>query len=50
MIGSVMIAHAATKEEVIERLKKDIYTTSGVWDWDKVQIYPFKSAVRTALG
>jgi hypothetical protein len=37
IIGSSMIAHAATKEEVLENLKKDIYTRSGVWDLDKVR-------------
>jgi hypothetical protein len=49
MIGSVLVAVAATKEEVLERLSKDIYTTSGVWDIEKVQIWPFKSAVRTGM-
>lgn len=34
--GSCMIAHAATKEEVIEELKRDVYTSGGVWDWEKV--------------
>jgi uncharacterized protein len=37
IIGSSMMAHAATKEEVLEMLKKDIYATSGVWDLDKVR-------------
>jgi uncharacterized protein len=49
MRGSAMICGAKTKEEVIERLKKDVYVTGGVWDLDKVQIYPFKSALRKAL-
>jgi hypothetical protein len=30
-------------------LKRDVYVTDGVWDWDKVQIIPFKSALRKAL-
>jgi len=34
--GSCMIAHAATKGEVIEELKRDVYTSGGVWDWEKV--------------
>lgn len=58
--GSAMLANAATKEEVIEELKKDIYSTGGVWNWDEVcdlvsgecllmmcsqvVIYPFKAA------
>jgi uncharacterized protein len=49
IIGSAMLAYAESKEAVLEKLKQDIYTKSGVWDWDKVQIYPFRSAVRTAL-
>ena len=32
-----MLAHATSKEEVIQQLKQDIYTESGVWDWDKVR-------------
>ncbi|KAI4122104.1 MAG: hypothetical protein LQ347_006624 [Umbilicaria vellea] len=47
--GSVMLALAESKEEVLQALKRDIYCTSGVWDWDKVQIHPFKTAVRKPL-
>lgn len=49
MKGSAMLIGAKTKEEVVERLQKDIYVEGGVWDWDKVQIIPFKSALRKAL-
>lgn len=49
MLGSAMLAWAASKEEVLEKLKKDVYTENQVWDWSKVQIYPFKSAIRKAL-
>ena len=34
-MGSVMVAVADSKEEVLERLKADIYATSGVWNFDK---------------
>lgn len=34
--GSVMMAVASTKEEVLEKIKKDIYHDEGVWDMDKV--------------
>jgi uncharacterized protein len=50
MIGSALIVVASTKEEVIERLKNDIYSTSGVWDVDNAQIWPFKSAIRSNLA
>ena len=44
-----MLFGAKTKEEVLERMKKDVYVTEGVWDLSKVQIYPFRSAVRKPL-
>lgn len=31
-----MLALADSKEEVMEKLKADVYSESGVWDWDKV--------------
>lgn len=40
MKGSVMLAQAESKEAVLEVLKEDIYYKSGVWDWEKIQIYP----------
>jgi hypothetical protein len=49
MKGSAMLIGAKTKEEVVERLKKDVYVEHGVWDLSKVQIIPFKSALRKAL-
>ncbi|KAH0263619.1 hypothetical protein KCU90_g18562, partial [Aureobasidium melanogenum] len=47
--GSVMMAVASSKEEVLEKIKKDVYAGQGVWDMDKIQIFPFKSAIRSAL-
>ena len=49
MIGSALLVVASTKEEVLELLKNDIYTKSGVWDMNNVQIWPFRSAVRSGL-
>lgn len=49
MKGSAMLIGAKTKEEVIERLQKDAYVKGEVWDMSKVQIIPFKSALRKAL-
>jgi hypothetical protein len=37
IIGSAMVALAATKEEVVERLKADVYNANGVWDLAKVR-------------
>ncbi|KAH8592715.1 hypothetical protein B0O99DRAFT_516917 [Bisporella sp. PMI_857] len=47
--GSAMVASASSKEEVIELLKKDVYAVSGVWDFSKIQIWPFKCAIREPL-
>jgi hypothetical protein len=49
MKGSAMLIGARTKEEVLERVKKDVYAGEGVWDVDAVQVIPFRSAVRKAL-
>jgi hypothetical protein len=49
MTGSAMLVGAKTREEVLERLKRDVYVKGEVWDLEKVQIIPFKSAVRKAL-
>lgn len=40
-----MLAVAESKEEVIEALKKDVYYTNKVWDWEKVQIWPVSSFI-----
>ncbi|PNS20010.1 hypothetical protein CAC42_1457 [Sphaceloma murrayae] len=47
--GSCMLGVADTKEEILARLKKDVYATSGVWDIDNVQIIPFKCAIRKPM-
>jgi hypothetical protein len=49
MKGSAMLCGAKTKEEVLERLKNDVYVQGEVWDWSKVQIIPFRSALRKPL-
>ncbi|CAL5873893.1 uncharacterized protein PFLUO_LOCUS8176 [Penicillium psychrofluorescens] len=47
--GSMMLAVAETEAELHELFANDIYGTSGVWDLEKAQIIPFKSAVRQQL-
>jgi uncharacterized protein YciI len=37
--GSVMMAVASSKEEVMEKIKSDIYADKGVWDMDKVSFF-----------
>ncbi|KAI5809522.1 hypothetical protein DFH27DRAFT_535270 [Peziza echinospora] len=48
--GSAMLCLGETKEEVLEVLRKDPYTVNNVWDWEKVQIFAFKAAIRTPFG
>ncbi|KAF7545053.1 hypothetical protein G7Z17_g9473 [Cylindrodendrum hubeiense] len=45
-LGSTLVCVAESVEQVREQLSKDIYATSGVWDMEKVQIYPFRCAFR----
>ncbi|KAK4610071.1 Derivative of benzaldehyde biosynthesis cluster protein C [Fulvia fulva] len=47
--GSVMMAEADTEQEVREIIESDIYYRTGVWDKEKIRIFPFKSAVRQGL-
>ncbi|KAK9460365.1 uncharacterized protein V1516DRAFT_625930 [Lipomyces oligophaga] len=46
--GSVVTIIAESKEQVIEIMKSDPYTTAEVWDWEKAQIFNFACAVRQA--
>jgi hypothetical protein len=39
MKGSVLMCVADTEEEVLERVRKDVYWTSDVWDKEKVSEY-----------
>ena len=41
--GSVVLALAESSEAVLKDLKEDVYYTSGVWNWEKVQIYPVRA-------
>lgn len=49
MRGSMMVCLAGSAEEVLERLRRDVYVTEGVWDLEKAQVYPFRSAIRKGL-
>ncbi|KAH6874721.1 hypothetical protein B0T10DRAFT_202320 [Thelonectria olida] len=44
--GSTLVVVADSVEAVRAELSTDIYATTGVWDMDKVQIYPLKCAFR----
>ncbi|KAI2993548.1 FAD dependent oxidoreductase family protein [Aspergillus niger] len=47
--GSVIVYRGENAEEVRDIISKDIYATSGVWDLEKVQIFPYVPAVRLPL-
>ena len=36
--GSAMVALASSKEELLEKLKSDIYAKNEVWDFSKVRL------------
>ncbi len=42
MKGSVLVAVAESREEALQFVKEDVYSTQGVWDLEKVQIYPVR--------
>ena len=48
-VGSTLVIDAASREEVLEFLKKDIYTETGVWDIEKVQMWPVSPPPRHFL-
>ncbi|KAL8348631.1 hypothetical protein RB598_001750 [Gaeumannomyces tritici] len=48
--GSTLVVEATSKEEIMEILKGDVYTREGVWDLEKVQMWPFKCALRSAMN
>ncbi|KAL1864172.1 hypothetical protein VTK73DRAFT_6107 [Phialemonium thermophilum] len=44
--GSTLITIAENKEEILDVLRNDVYAKHGVWDLDKVQMWPLKCAFR----
>lgn len=39
IMGSAMMAYAATKEEVLEAIKQDVYFKTNVWNLNKVCVH-----------
>ena len=46
--GSVMMAVASSKEEVMEKIKSDIYAEKDVWDMDKVSSSALEKEMRAS--
>ncbi|TQN73695.1 Aspercryptin biosynthesis cluster protein B [Colletotrichum shisoi] len=40
VIGSTIVCVAESKEEIMEMLKRDVYVDRGVWDLERVQMWP----------
>lgn len=38
--GSTIMVVAESRQAVVDLLKNDVYVESGVWDLEKVRIYP----------
>ncbi|KAF7506204.1 hypothetical protein GJ744_012184 [Endocarpon pusillum] len=49
MTGSVMLVTAESEEEVREFVRADVYARSGVWDVQKMTVWPFRTAVRRGV-
>lgn len=47
--GSMIVCPGENVEEALEIIKNDIYATTGVWDVEKAQIYPYVPAVRVGI-
>lgn len=47
--GSTMTILAESEAAVWERVRSDEFAINGVWDVDRVEIYPFRTAIRLPL-
>jgi uncharacterized protein YciI len=41
--GTVMVIKAESEDEIKAMIKKDVFTTEGVWDVARLTIWPFTS-------
>ncbi|KAH7253253.1 hypothetical protein B0J15DRAFT_398298 [Fusarium solani] len=44
--GSAFVVVAESVDKVREQFSQDVYATAGVWDMEKIQIYPFRAVFR----
>lgn len=49
MTGSWGILYAPTRQEALERLKRDVFATEKIWDWGKMTIVDSVSGMRLPL-
>ncbi|KAH8805176.1 hypothetical protein F5884DRAFT_798609 [Xylogone sp. PMI_703] len=48
-IGSVLVVQGESVADVMGKIKKDIYVKEGIWDLEKMRIFPFQSLFRRPL-
>ncbi|GJC98696.1 hypothetical protein ColKHC_07522 [Colletotrichum higginsianum] len=48
VLGSTIVCVAESKEEIMEMLKRDVYVDRGVWDLERVQMWPGTIALLSA--
>lgn len=48
--GTFLVVRARTKEEVLERLRRDLFYVHGVWEWDRLMMWPCKSTFSGGKG
>lgn len=41
--GTIMVLKAENEEAIRELIRRDVFTTEGVWDAEKMTIWPFLS-------
>ena len=47
--GSIMTIMAESAEAVWERIRNDEFAIAGVWNLERVEIHPFKCAIRLPM-
>ncbi|CAK7201042.1 hypothetical protein SEUCBS139899_003743 [Sporothrix eucalyptigena] len=50
MTVTLFTVSVPTLAEARQILERDVYTTEGIWDATKAEIFPFRTGVRAALG
>lgn len=46
-MGSVMVVNDVSKQGIYDKLKSDPFIVEGIWDWENVEILPFRTMERT---
>jgi hypothetical protein len=41
-----MVLRNVTRDNIYKLLESDLFIQEGIWDWDNVKIFPFRSQVQ----